>query len=351
MKRLGLLIVLGVIFLAASSSIAYAQNRIASRFGEAVVGNQRVMVHVTVAVPPGLNGNDVAEDALRGQGARPFQPAEFTTTGLVWDQFFNSNVGDDEVQQNYNNAGAPVGALASITNSEDTWTEVNTAKASFAALGTTNRCPSLVKECPGPQAFDGFNDIGWAAISGCCTLAITWSGTGIDEADMAVNSRFQWTTSGGNGYDLETVLLHENGHVWGLGHSPVSGAIMEATYAGVRRSLHVDDERGVTYLYPESGATGSITGTVTGSSGSAIAGAKVTVPNFPNSATTDATGAYSLDGVPAIGSYSVTASAEGYSAATLDGVLVPASNVTFILQSQSGGGGSCTPRGKGSNCK
>ena len=99
MRRLGLTIAWAVVFLAVGASTAYAQNRIASRFGEAVIGNQRVIVHVTVAVPPGLNENDVAENALRDQGARPFQPAEFTATRLVWDQFFNGTSGDDQVSR------------------------------------------------------------------------------------------------------------------------------------------------------------------------------------------------------------------------------------------------------------
>ena len=291
MRRLGLTIAWAVVFLAVGASTAYAQNRIASRFGEAVIGNQRVIVHVTVAVPPGLNENDVAENALRDQGARPFQPAEFTATRLVWDQFFNGTSGDDQVLQNYNNAGEPVAASTSLGKSQTTWNGVNTSKFSFTP-GVTTRCPSLVKECPGPQTFDSFNDVGWIKLSWCCTLGVTWYSTSIDEADMALNTRFQWTTNGGSGFDVETVFLHENGHVLGLGHSPVSGAIMEATYAGVRQSLHIiDDQRGETYLYPQSWATGSISGTVTSSSGPVIVGAKVAIPNFPNSATTDATGA------------------------------------------------------------
>ena len=41
-----------------------------------------------------LDAMTIAEelDALRGQGARPFEPAAFTLDGLVWDQFFNSNI-------------------------------------------------------------------------------------------------------------------------------------------------------------------------------------------------------------------------------------------------------------------
>ncbi|MGD9857021.1 MAG: matrixin family metalloprotease [Planctomycetaceae bacterium] len=50
-------------------------------------------------------------------------------------------------------------------------------------------------------------------------------------------------------YDLFTVLLHELGHALGLGHSGVSGSVMESTYAGARRTLHADDIAGIQAIY------------------------------------------------------------------------------------------------------
>jgi hypothetical protein len=66
---------------------------------------------------------------------------------------------------------------------------------------------------------------------------------------MTLNTRAQWRTNGQN-TDIETVLLHENGHVAGLGHSSNSAAVMYAYYQGVRRSLHPDDVSGISTLYP-----------------------------------------------------------------------------------------------------
>jgi hypothetical protein len=195
--------------------------------------------------------------------------------------------------------------------------------------------------------------VGWLNIKGCCTLGVTWSGSGSfgPEADMAINNRFQWTTdanaAGGSVYDLETVLLHELGHVLGLGHSSDTNAVMVATYADVRRNLRIDDQRGVTYLYPEAGAVGNISGTVNSSSGQPIAGAAVTIPGVPVTATTNAQGEYSLGRVPNIDSYSVTASASNFTSQTISGVVVGGS-ADFILQPSSGGGGGgggCKPRG------
>jgi hypothetical protein len=319
----------------ATPTILLGQARLASRFGEANVGGQRVIVHVTVAVPQGADANALADDAVRGQGARPFRPSEFSVTGLIWDQFLDGIPGNDVVNQYYNPSGEPTAfsAISSLQSSQRTWTGVATSLFSFDDAGPTSRCPSLVKECPGAQVFDGFNDVGWMNIGGCCTLAVTWSGTSTDEADMALNSRFSWTNTDGD-FDVETVMLHENGHVVGLGHSSVGGSVMEAVYAGMRRALTTDDERGATYLYPEAGAVGMIRGSVT-SGGNPVRRARVRISDLPISATTDDSGHYVLDNVPDIGAYSVTASAGGYDSQTFSEVQV-GETVHFVLPGKGG---------------
>ena len=60
-----------------------------------------------------------------------------------------------------------------------------------------------------------------------------------------------WSVGANPGaYDLETVALHEIGHLLGLGHSSVEGAIMFPTIrSGVTQSLHGDDVQGIKALY------------------------------------------------------------------------------------------------------
>lgn len=57
-----------------------------------------------------------------------------------------------------------------------------------------------------------------------------------------------WTVNG-SGIDLETVALHEIGHVLGLNHSDDTSAVMYAYYSGIHRTLELDDITGIIDLY------------------------------------------------------------------------------------------------------
>ena len=262
------LVALAAVGLGATSGEAAPGARVVSALGVKETGGQRLFVHVAALVPPGVTDAAAAKAALAAQNARPATPgdldsAEFQTTGLVWDQYTDSNSGNDFVTQHYNPANDPTGGgEAALLNTHDTWSNVSTSAFAFAYGGQTDRCPSLVDECSGPQAFDGFNDVAWLSLSGpCnavlgCTLGVTWFSTDIDEADMALNTKARWSlgcTNQGNLIDTETVLLHENGHVAGLAHSEVQEAVMYASYQGARCSLHQDDIDGISFLYPGDG--------------------------------------------------------------------------------------------------
>ncbi len=67
-----------------------------------------------------------------------------------------------------------------------------------------------------------------------------------------------WTNNG-TGLDLESVILHEIGHVIGLGHDDSHGGLnvmASAIGSGViHRTLHADDIAGIQTIYGASGAT------------------------------------------------------------------------------------------------
>ena len=242
---------------------AAGEGRVVSALGVGNVQGERAFVHVTVLVAAGQDERAAVDAALQEQGARranrsDLESAEFGTSGLVWNQFSDSYLNNNFVKQYYNPANDQTGgnAEAALQASQATWTNAPSSFA-FEYRGQTNRCPSLVKECPGPQVFDGFHDVGWLDIGRCtvtrCTLGVTWYSTSIDEADMALNTRVRWNTGCTNvsgRYDAQTVLTHENGHVAGLGHSSVQQAVMYAYYGGARCDLDGDDIDGVSFLYP-----------------------------------------------------------------------------------------------------
>jgi hypothetical protein len=144
------------------------------------------------------------------------------------------------------------------------WNDV--AAFSFSYGEPTTRCGSLIQECPGAQVFDDFQDVGWNDLGRCgffrCTLAVTWFGDAdgdgfMDDADVAFNTRVSpWRTGCNEDFDFQTIAIHEFGHVAGLGHSNVGGAVMEAFYGGDHCWLHADDIAGLTEMYPADGGGG-----------------------------------------------------------------------------------------------
>ena len=67
------------------------------------------------------------------------------------------------------------------------------------------------------------------------------------------NTEVEWTIDPNDSdkIDIETVALHEIGHILGLGHSSVNGPkVMWDNYPGVLRSLQVDDLKAIQARYP-----------------------------------------------------------------------------------------------------
>ena len=109
-----------------------------------------------------------------------------------------------------------------------------------------------VPGCPGGQQFDGQNGVGWAALDEG-TLGVTVYSTSIDEADMGINTGYAWNLGCqelSTSFDLQTVLLHENGHVVGLDHSSDTNAIMYPSYQQADCTLGTDDVNGIRAIYP-----------------------------------------------------------------------------------------------------
>ena len=183
-----------------------------------------------------------------------------------------------------------------VARAAATWTAVESATVQFQLLGMTGAVPEMV---------DGRTTIGFLdradldQVLGATSFIIDTTNGAIVEVDIFFNTSFPWSVApqGTPGrVDLESVALHELGHLLGLSHSAVgeterqpsgnrrvtaSGAVMFpiAMSSGTiaERRLHADDIAGISDLYPTTAAiddTGAIAGRVT-KNGRGVLGAHV----------------------------------------------------------------------------
>ena len=145
------------------------------------------------------------------------------------------------------------------------WQNVPDSYIAFGPVQSTTRT-SNQGDC------DGLHDTTWGISSshGSGTLAVTYTcytGSRILDADVEIDTDHfgsKWRVDGSGAcftstYDLQTVLLHENGHVLGLGHPGNNSCqpcpVMDATYGGVSRTPCADDDAGASAVYPLGGGT------------------------------------------------------------------------------------------------
>jgi matrixin len=173
---------------------------------------------------------------------------------------------------------------AAVARAFATWEAVPTATIAFQFGGFTSAAPfeddsiSVLGFAPHPEMDRVLAETGFVVDD------ITGD---IVESDIFFNSAFPWSVSDGGQsgrFDLESIALHEIGHLSGLGHSALgetelvqsggrrvlaSEAVMfpiafaSGSIAG--RTLKADDIAGISDLYPDGdfSQTGSISGRVT----------------------------------------------------------------------------------------
>ena len=255
----------------------------------------------------------VAWWALLGEPLSAYLKFGFSVNGRVvtvkWNrtpvQYFVNERGESGVT-----ATAFADALAAAFR---TWEAVPSASIRYQFGGFTSSMP-LVEE--------GRTTIGFVAAPElervlASTSLLFDEGTGeLIEADIFFNSAFLWSTAAAGEagrFDVETVALHEIGHLNGLGHSAMGeteigiggrrvlaaeAAMFPLAYGpgnAMHRSLRADDIAGISDLYPDGDfdeRTGSISGRVT-KNGSGLFGAHVVAFN---PATGAMVGNFSLNG-------------------------------------------------------
>lgn len=190
---------------------------------------------------------------------------------------------------------------SAVSSAFSTWEQVPTSTFSGTFAGFTSAQPLNQ---------DGMSVLGYAyrpdldRVLAATTFVVNTTTGEIVESDIFFNSAFSWSTAQAgevSRYDVQSIALHEIGHLQGLGHSALgetelrggggrrviaSGAVMFpiAFSAGniEERTPTPDDVAGVSDLYPSSefrSHTGSIGGRVT-KNGSGVYGAHVVAFNL-----------------------------------------------------------------------
>lgn len=121
--------------------------------------------------------------------------------------------------------------------------------------GTTN---SKAVRGQAPATIE-LNSNGKICTGSCLAATLTgyYSGNTIYDADVYTNQRYTYTSSretdGCSGeFDIDGIMVHEVGHVIGIGHSNVSGATMYPTVSSCNynnRTLEADDLAAQNILY------------------------------------------------------------------------------------------------------
>lgn len=204
-----------------------------------------------------------------------------------------------------------------------TWQTVKTAAVSATFAGLTSA---------GPDEEDGRNTLGFLTrpdlerVLGSTSYLIDDTTGEILEADIFFNSTFPWSVApaGEAGkFDLESIILHETGHLFGLGHSALGETELQS--GGGRRVIaaeavmfpiafspgnindrtpRADDIAGLSDVYPLAGVSsesGSMSGRVT-KNGQGVLGAHVVAFNPATGAlvgnfTLDAQGSVTISGL------------------------------------------------------
>ena len=150
------------------------------------------------------------------------------------------NVGNKTITDSDGGVTAVVGAIKA-------WGIINSGTTTQQAV--RGRAPATIM----------LNTNGKVCTGSClaATLIGYYSGNTINDADVYTSSRHPFfssrETDGCSGeYDIDGVMVHEVGHVIGLGHSNVTGSTMYPSVSScnsANRTLEADDLAGMRALY------------------------------------------------------------------------------------------------------
>lgn len=164
-----------------------------------------------------------------------------------------------------NSAGSadlgPASSESIVQQAFGDWTRVSCTSLTSTYGGQTGTAPNTGDG----RAVVGWVESGWRYDTSAIgvtqpqwTSRTTMGHPTIVEADMELNgANYTWISGSGRGTSVNaySIVLHESGHYYGLGHSTDSNATMYFAYSGGISALNADDQNGICTLYPGSGTS------------------------------------------------------------------------------------------------
>lgn len=139
------------------------------------------------------------------------------------------------------------GGVNAVANAIKAWGMVNSGSTSSAAV--RGSAPATIT----------LNSNGHLCNGSCLAATLTgyYTGNTIYDADVYTNTKYKFYSSGeadgcSGEFDIEGIMVHEVGHVIGIGHSNVTGATMYPSVAACNagnRTLEADDIAAKNDLY------------------------------------------------------------------------------------------------------
>ena len=160
------------------------------------------------------------------------------------------NRGASSVTDGDGGASRTVSAITSNAawNGSGSGTVVAAVKGSVAAWQLGDGIPML-----------NFRDPERVCKGSCLAATFTgfYTGSTIFDADIVTNTRYAWTSQGepdgcSSEFYIEGVMVHEVGHLLGLGHTNVAGATMYPSVSSCNNNpatTEADDEAAINDLY------------------------------------------------------------------------------------------------------
>lgn len=162
-----------------------------------------------------------------------------------------------------NTEGFPAGSLQAIQSALQSWTDVSSSTFSFAYAGSTQNTAYGDRDGMNLLCFGPLDGEDYASTLAVNTFWFSAAGELID-SDIKFNASFSWAVNvSEDAFDVQTLALHELGHSLSLDDLYDSGDAEKVMYGycrqgQIKRALTQDDKNGITFLYPGSSTTTTI---------------------------------------------------------------------------------------------